>query len=136
MWLDPILARLVADDRVPDSCPPQIQVLFLWVLKTLKKFWKQLFFLGSGAWCIRRTENQVIAIIIHDKHCKLNQTFYYLFFEVHFKTINGYHSWMYGRTGARQRVPVDRVWWFSWPVFSQFKTFSWVRVPARERSRQ
>ena len=91
MWLDPILARLVADDRVPDSCPPQIQVLFLWVLKRLKKFWKQLFFLGSGAWCIRRTENQVIAIIIHDKHCKLNQTFYYLFFEVHFKTINGDH---------------------------------------------
>ena len=29
MWLDPILARLVADDKVPDSCPPQIQVLFL-----------------------------------------------------------------------------------------------------------
>jgi len=29
MWLDPILARLVADDRVPDSCPPQIQVLEL-----------------------------------------------------------------------------------------------------------
>ena len=38
--------------------------------------------------------------------------------------------------GSRLRVPVDRVWWFSWPVFSQFKTFSWVRVPACERLRQ
>ena len=29
MWLDPIMSRLVADDRVPDSCPPQLQVLEL-----------------------------------------------------------------------------------------------------------
>ena len=29
MWLDPILARLVAEDNVPDSCPPQIQTMCL-----------------------------------------------------------------------------------------------------------
>ena len=29
MWLDPLLARLVADDAVPDSCPPRIQTLSL-----------------------------------------------------------------------------------------------------------
>lgn len=29
MWLDPVLARLVADDAVPDSCPPRIQTLSL-----------------------------------------------------------------------------------------------------------
>jgi len=29
MWLDPVLCRLVADDKVPDICPPQIQVLEL-----------------------------------------------------------------------------------------------------------
>jgi len=29
MWLNPVLARLVADDKVPDSCPAQIQVLEL-----------------------------------------------------------------------------------------------------------
>ena len=27
MWLDPSLARLVAEDKVPDSCPPEIQTL-------------------------------------------------------------------------------------------------------------
>ena len=29
MWLDTVLARLVAEDSVPDSCPPQIQTLCL-----------------------------------------------------------------------------------------------------------
>ena len=29
MWLDPILARVVAEDNVPDSCPPRIETLCL-----------------------------------------------------------------------------------------------------------
>ena len=27
MWLDPVLARLVAEDNVTESCPPQIQTM-------------------------------------------------------------------------------------------------------------
>ena len=25
MWLDPVMSRLISDDQVPDSCPPQLQ---------------------------------------------------------------------------------------------------------------
>ena len=27
MWLDPTLASLVAEDKVPDTCPPEIQIM-------------------------------------------------------------------------------------------------------------